>query len=466
MHTIYLDFAKAFDKVDHVILLKKLEAYGIRGKILQWLNTFLTNRSQRVRIGNHLSEEVKVMSGVPQGSVLGPLLFIIFMIDFTDGAQHVNIASFADDAKNWNKTTLPVNFFQAELCRQYKWAKRNNAEFNGPKFVKITMGDPDDTTPFITPSGGIIRSEKHVKDLGVYMSADVTFDYHINSIVKGAQVMSAWVLRTFDSRAVGPMMTLLKSLVRSKVEYASILWSPTDIGNIRKLENIQRRFTSKFSMFRRYNDDRGYTECYVDYWERLKRLKLYSLERRRERYMIMYMYNIHLGLVPGIGFLSSGNIRTGTTYHPKTNKEATKPAQTLRHSSFFVQGPALYNKLPADLRAPVNQSLPLEDKKKMKEEFKKRVDKWLELIPDEPYTEGANHRAAGDNSIVGQLHHHGREVARKWEDVRKQLDKEQADRLLRQPANLLTPSNRGAQLRGANRWKTASFKSRWDGGSN
>ena len=97
--SIYLDFLKAFDKVDHNILLAKLSNLGIGGKIHTWISTFLKNRQQAVRVDGHLSEKVWVKSGVPQGSVLGPLLFLIMMLDITDKIKHSKLSSFADDIR-------------------------------------------------------------------------------------------------------------------------------------------------------------------------------------------------------------------------------------------------------------------------------------------------------------------------------------------------------------------------------
>ena len=357
--------------------------------------------------------------------MLGPLLFIIYMIDITDDLDGVDVCIFADDTKNWQVTSF--NFFQRELGKMYSWAKRNNSFFNGKKFIKTVSGDADNTPPLLDPDGNIIKSVVHAKDLGVYVSSDMSFDYHINTIVLAAQRMFAWALRTFRTREVVPMLTLLRTLIVSKVEYASILWCPTDITNIKNLESVQVRFTSKIGIFRRLCDDSGFTECTVDYWERLIRLHIYSLQRRRERYQVLYMCNIHLRLVPDLGFLSDYHVRTGTKYFAKYNHHATAAVKTLRYSSFFTQGPVLYNLLPAQLRAPSTANTQ-EETDKAKRWIKRRVDKWLELIPDEPPTSENLPRTAESNSIVGQMGMHGRDIRKQWELVSKKLDKEEEEK--------------------------------------
>ena len=193
VHSVYLDFSKAFDKVDHKILLTKVEGMGIQGKILKWLHTFLTTRTQRVKVGNQLSDEVKVRSGVPQGSVLGPLLFLIYMIDIGEDVKNSLLGSFADDTRAWKAVTCTQDF-QDDLNMLYGWAVDNNGEFNGKKFDLMAYNDDSESRPYTQPDGTPIRLKKHVKDLGVYMSDDCTFNFHINSVIKKAQQKAAWVL--------------------------------------------------------------------------------------------------------------------------------------------------------------------------------------------------------------------------------------------------------------------------------
>ena len=179
--------------------------------------------------------------------------------------------------------------------------------------------------------------------------------------------------------------------------------------------------------FRCYNEDTGFTECVVDYWDRLKELKLYSLERRRERYMIVYMYKLHIGLVPDLGFLSDTG-RNGVKYFAKENPDAPKEVRSIRISSFFFKGPLLFNILPKELRTPARPNGPVESKKLL-ERFKRWLDKWLELIPDQPTTdETSGRRGADSNSLVDQMRANKIEVNRLWDRVRTQLEKEDQER--------------------------------------
>ena len=139
--------------------------------------------------------------------------------------------------------------------------------------------DIKSSTCYKTPSGQTITVKSTIKDLGVLLSDDCSFNDHINNITEKARNMVAWILRTFNTRQPDHMLLLYKTLVRPILEYCSVLWSPLDIGSIRTLEEIQRSFVRKIH----YDVD-------SDYWKRLEDLKLYSLERRRERYQIIYVW--------------------------------------------------------------------------------------------------------------------------------------------------------------------------------
>ena len=156
----------------------------------------------------------------------------------------------------------------------------------------------------MTSNGRKIEKKQHVKDLGVIMSHDCSFTEHINNVVKKAEEVSGWILRTFNTRARSPMLTLWKQLVIPHLDYCSQLWSPLTKGDIQNLEKTQRSFVRRI---------KGMSQD--SYWEQLKTLKLFSIERRRERYIIMYVWYILEGIVPNLseedGITSKDHIRLG-----------------------------------------------------------------------------------------------------------------------------------------------------------
>ncbi|KAK3882282.1 hypothetical protein Pcinc_013332 [Petrolisthes cinctipes] len=181
---IYLDFAKAFDKVDHSLLFHRLKSLGIGGTLGQWLHSFLADRKQKVSVQGHLSPPSAVTSGVPQGSVLGPLLFLIMIGDIDKGLQHSTVTSFADDTrmKMQIETVDDVALLQQDLNCLLSWAKDNNMKMNGDKFEVMMYGpllDIKEHTKYQAHQQNITLKE-YVRDLGVTWSADGTFSHHIH----------------------------------------------------------------------------------------------------------------------------------------------------------------------------------------------------------------------------------------------------------------------------------------------
>ena len=187
--SIYLDYSKAFDKCDHDIILKKLDSLGIRGKLNDWISGFLKRRQQIVVVQGSKSSPVWCVSGVPQGSVLGPLLFLILMLDITLSIQHSILSSFADDTKIWKaiNNQSAVNLLQEDLDRVYVWAEQNNMTFNSKKFQAVRFAEILSHPVYNSDVGLPMEETDLVKDLGIYISSDMHFDQHVRTIAKGKE---------------------------------------------------------------------------------------------------------------------------------------------------------------------------------------------------------------------------------------------------------------------------------------
>ena len=205
--SIYLDFSKAFDKVDPGILCHKLRELGISGKLGILLHDFLSDREQVILANGVKSNSSQVLSGVPQGTVLGPILFLILINDIDESINSSSFVSlFADDtriAKEVRNET-DVENFQTDLEKLYDWQKQNNMEFNSNKFEVLRYGKNDDlkqSTCYLTPnSDDIIEEKESLRDLGIMMSNDASFSIHVELVCSKVKQKSAWILRTFNSR--------------------------------------------------------------------------------------------------------------------------------------------------------------------------------------------------------------------------------------------------------------------------
>lgn len=369
---VYLDFSKAFDKVDHLTLLQKLAHIGIRGKLHKWIENFFQDRVQSVMVEGFESMKVDVRSGVAQGSVVGPLLFLIYICDIDCNTKYCKTSQFADDTRLLGIVRSQDDFkrIQEDLTTIYNWAEINNMAFNSSKFEVLRYRQPKHilaNKDYKTPEGDTIIQANHLRDLGVTISDDASFHCHIDNIVAKARKIMGWILRTFQTREANTLTTLFKALILPIVEYCCQLWSPTNIGQIRKLEGIQRTYTSRI---------RGLNN--MDYWQRLEHLGMYSMERRRERYMIIYVWKIINGIVPNLENEDQirviHNMRRGKLCAVPRLVRTLRSLQTLKESSLAIQGPRLYNSLPRHLREHTGTL----------STFKVWLDKYLRTLPDKP----------------------------------------------------------------------------------
>ena len=367
---VYLDFSKAFDKLDIRITLQKVYNLGIGGKLFDWIEAFLTNRSQSVLVNGAMSDRVPVVSGVPQGSVLGPLMFLILLGDIDRDVLHSFVSSFADDTRVFAgiNSVEETKQLQNDLNKIYDWAVRNNAEFNSAKFECLRYGNNNhlkQNTSYTANNQEIIEVSTYVRDLGVKMSSDGNFAHHINDICTSASLKCAWILRVFKTRDRVALVTLWKSLVAPVLEYCCQLWNPSATGLIQKMEAVQHSYFSKITGLQS-----------LDYWQQLSVLKMPSLQRRRERYICIYIWKVLEGLVPNFGLQSNHSTRRGRSCMvPRVRQVASQKIQNLRYNSIGVLGPRLFNQLPKAVRGVSGCTV---------EVFKRALNKCLESIPDEP----------------------------------------------------------------------------------
>ena len=344
-------------------------------------------------VDGRISALSPVVSGVPQGTVLGPILFLLHIADIATGlSSNTTLKSYVDDTRVQRSISDPeadCSALQEDLNTIYQWADEVAMVFNGEKFEALRYWPGRSVKPcdpYLDPEGNPIEEKENLRDLGVQMGNDCSFAAHIENTIAAGNKVAGWALRSFKRRSKNVMMTIWKTMVQSKLDYCSVLWSPSDQNSIARLESVARHFTAQVA---------GMAE--LDYWDRLAALKLYSQERRRERYAIIFAWKLAQQLVHGYRLDFVQNPRRGRIAVVHTvPQQAPTAVKKAREGSLQVKGAKLFNSIPKELRDMAG-TVP---------QFKARLDKWLSTIPDQPTCSGRQ-RGAQTNSLLDQvpMHH-------------------------------------------------------------
>ena len=239
---ILLDFSKAFDRVSHPHLSAKLDFYGIRGQTLTWINAFLNNRTQAVSVNGQHSSWEDVTSGVPQGSVLGPALFLLYINDIQDSIQS-NIRLFADDSIVYREihSAHDHQVLQDDLQILAKWSKDWLMDFNVNKCAILSISRKRNPSHFeYTIHGKPLNHVDHHDYLGISIAKDLRWNTHCQNTAKKANRTLGLLRRTLGPCTKDVKARAYESLVRPRLEYASEAWNPTANTQVDQLEKVQR----------------------------------------------------------------------------------------------------------------------------------------------------------------------------------------------------------------------------------
>ena len=280
IHSCFLDISKAFDRVNHDLLLKKLRAHGVTGNLLAWLKDYLADRYTKVRVGGTLSRTIEVTSGVPQGSVLGPILFLIFVNDLPQ-LVGCKIVLFADDIKIWKriKSTEDCLLLQKDLDTLNDWSAENKLPFNFQKTQMLALGKTFEHTYRLGTQD--LKWTSSGKDLGVLVCGSLKSSSHCQVIFKRASQTLGMLKRILGRFSPTVFPAILNTYLRPSMEYALPAWAPWLQKDVSMLDKIYHRATKLV---------RGLQ--HLTYSERMQRLDLLDFTKRRIRCDLILTYNI------------------------------------------------------------------------------------------------------------------------------------------------------------------------------
>lgn len=337
--SIYTDFSKAFDKVRRHILVHKLSMLGFKGTLLIWINSYLSKRKLCVKINSVESYIFEATSGVPQGSHLGPILFLLFINDIVSIFKDVQVILFADDLKIYKmiRSIDDCHILQSNLDKLYHWCVINSLFLNIQKCQVIRFRKIQSHVTYEYSLNNVkLTQVAQIRDLGVIFDEKLTFTLHVNEITNRAIKMLGFICRTASGfKSLECLKTLYTSLVRSQVEYNSPVWSPMYKIHSNNIERVQHKFL-RFINFKLNIPIQN-----INYVFLMKQLNLITLSDRRIIFDLVLLNKIINNCIDNPEILSkikfyipTRNTRQSATFfcdNVKTNYEAHTPVNRMHH---------------------------------------------------------------------------------------------------------------------------------------
>jgi len=275
------------DSVPHQRLIYKLSTIGFQGKLLAWLSSFLSDRTMRVGVRGSYSTWFEMCSGVPQGSVLGPILFLLYVNDLPDWIK-CSMRMFADDTKIWNviKSDSDCSALQMDIDVLVQWSNKWLLHFNSDKCKVMSLGHSVHHDYCMADHSGthIISRTSEEKDLGIFISDNLKPSVQCTKAAARARSVLGMVRRNFKRLDCEDFLLIYKTYIRPHLEYAIQAWSPFLQKDIQCLESVQRAATRLISGFKK-----------LSYEERLRAAGLTTLEVRRQRGDLIECYKLLTG---------------------------------------------------------------------------------------------------------------------------------------------------------------------------
>jgi ribonuclease P/MRP protein subunit RPP40 len=342
---VFLDFAKAFDKVPRERLLEKLRAHKVRGRVLNWIRNWLSGRRQRVVLNGKFSSWADVLSGVPQGSVLGPILFLIFINDLDEAALLIDILrKFADDTKLGQTvgTDQDNEKLQQALDNLCDWADKWGMEFNIKKCKIMHLGHNNPGHVYTMKNQQLENTEIE-RDIGVNVSNSLKPSLQCAQAAKTAQSVLSQISRAFHYRDRHTFKKLYVQYVRPHLEFAVTAWSPWLEADKSCLEKFQQRTVSMISGLK------GTT-----YEEKLREIGLTTLEERRHQADMLQAFKI----IRGFDKVDSSTWFQGVDVSIRTTRSAADPLNLrpqaarleTRRNFFSNRVGEAWNVIPGDIK--------------------------------------------------------------------------------------------------------------------